>query len=194
MYAHLGMTRFENFKSGTLLHSIKGIEDIASTDISPTQIMDIAVLKKVADGVTDTELSVPERNFMKIFQKQLSKIENIQQKMDAIRSKPTISPAERSQLQVYDARLSSLNKQLLNIAHVDLLTDVTQRAKRELIEKYGSIDVGEKPSRAVSIPKRTPKDNCFMLIFFMARLLLCHCFLSYSRLLFFPFRQESYDG
>mgnify|MGYP003307668622 CR=1 FL=1 len=139
--------------------SIKGIEDIASTDINPTQITDIAVLKKVADGVTNTELSVPERNSMKIFQKQLSKIEDIQQKMDTIRSKPTISPAERSQLQVYDARLSNLNKQLWNIAHVDLLTNVTQRAKTELIEKYGSIDVGEKPSRAVSIPKQTNKDN-----------------------------------
>lgn len=140
--------------------SIDGLEDIARPRMSPERMTDVNVLENVANGMMQGELSIAEKNSMKIFQKNLDRIKERQGKIEEIRAKPgTMTLQDQNRIQNYEAQIARINKDLWSISQGNILQGVVSKTRKQLVETYGAIKPGEKASRESNVPQQTAKEN-----------------------------------
>lgn len=141
-------------------YSVSGLEDIARPRMSPERMTDVNVLENVANGMMQGELSIAEQNSMKIFQKNLDRIKERQDKIAEIRAKPgTMTLQDQNRIQNYEAQIARINKDLWAISQGNILQGVVSKTRKQLVETYGAIKPGEKASRESNVPQQTAKEN-----------------------------------
>ena len=119
------------------------------------RILEDAVTSIDRSAFTSQELTVLDR-----FRGRLNEIGNTEHLIKKYKDMgDNITPAEKNRLKNAEARLIKQNDELFESLGRTGVKVVTNKASELLIQKYGSIEPGEKPFREVSVPARTNKGN-----------------------------------
>ena len=124
------------------------------------RMTELGILKSAAENIASLDLSEREKKGLENFSGHLKKLEGIQGEIDAIRSKEgELSQQDLKKLTSLGQQADSMRKLLWEFSEYDVLKKVSQKTRKLLMDKYGSIKPGENPSRQADIPIQTNDLN-----------------------------------
>lgn len=124
------------------------------------RMTELGILKSAAENIASLDLSEREKKGLENFSGHLKKLEGIQGEIDAIRSKEgELSQQDLKKLTSLEQQADSMRKLLWEFSEYDVLKKVSQKTRKLLMDKYGSIKPGENPSRQADIPIQTNDLN-----------------------------------
>lgn len=124
------------------------------------RMTELGILKSAAENIASLDLSEREKKGLENFSGHLKKLEGIQGEIDAIKSKEgELSQQDLKKLTSLEQQADSMRKLLWEFSEYDVLKKVSQKTRKLLMDKYGSIKPGENPSRQADIPIQTNDLN-----------------------------------
>ncbi len=127
---------------------LRDYQNSRNISVENWRMTELGILKSAAENVASLDLSEREKKGLENFSGHLKKLEGIQGKIDAIRSKEgELSQQDLKKLTSLEQQADSMRKLLWEFSEYDVLKKVSQKTRKLLMDKYGSIKPGENPSR-----------------------------------------------
>lgn len=135
---------------------IARIDKIASASYNRRYLATpVGVLRQAVTELEKGQFDIASKNRLDILKKKFDKMDELNQKIDELKSKEDISLQDRNRIQILSSQWDRLNSSVYSMASKPFVNDLVNKSRELLIAKYDAIAPGEKPYRKVAVPLQT---------------------------------------